>query len=64
MTCEYDYGHPVLIKLKHYEASDYVYAQGAITELTDDSITVRGDGEPVTCAVPGDLELALRLRGR
>ena len=35
-----------------------MYAQGAITEFTGDSIKVRGDGEPVTCAVPGELELS------
>lgn len=58
MRCEYDDGHPVLVKLKHYEASDYLYSQGAITELTDDSITVQGDGEPVTCALTDDSDLS------
>jgi hypothetical protein len=58
MMCEYDGGHPVLLKLKHYEASDYLYAHGAITELTDDSITIQGDGAPVTCGLPEELDLS------
>jgi len=58
MTCKYGDGHPVLIKLCHYEASDYLYAQGAITDLTDESITVQGDGEPVTCALTDDSDLS------
>jgi hypothetical protein len=58
MMCEYDEGHPVLLKLKHDEASDYLYAQGSITELTDDSITIQGDGEPVSCAIPEELDLS------
>jgi hypothetical protein len=58
MMCEYDNGHPVLLKLKHYDGSGYLYAQGAITKLTDDSITIQGDGEPVSCAIPEELDLS------
>ena len=58
MTCRYDDGHPVLLKLQHYDASDYLYAQGAITDLTAESITVHGDGEPVTCALTDDFDLS------
>lgn len=58
MTCEYGDGHPVLLKLRHYEASDYLYAQGAITDLTDESITVRGDGDPVTCALSDEVDVS------
>jgi hypothetical protein len=58
MTCSYDDGHPVLLKLQHYEASDYLYAQGAITDLTDESVTVQGDGDPVTCALTDDSDLS------
>jgi hypothetical protein len=56
MACKYGDGHPVLIKLKHYEASDYLYAQGAIMDLTDEAITVQGDGDPVTCALTDDVD--------
>lgn len=56
MACKYGDGHPVLIKLKHYEASDYLYAQGAITDLTDEAITVQRDGDPVTCALTDDVD--------
>jgi hypothetical protein len=56
MACKYGDGHPVLIKLKHYEASDYLYAQGAITDVTDEAITVQGDGDPVTCALTDEVD--------
>jgi hypothetical protein len=58
MMCEYDDGYPVLLKLKHHEVSDYLYAQGAITELADESITIQGDGAPVSCAIPEELDLS------
>lgn len=58
MTCDYGEGHPVLTKLQHYDASDYLYAQGAITDLGDESVTVQGDGEPVTCALTDDSDLS------
>ena len=48
----------MLLKLQHYDASDYLYAQGAITDLTAESITVHGDGEPVTCALTDDFDLS------
>jgi hypothetical protein len=56
MACKYGDGHPVLIELQHYEASDYLYAQGAITDLTDEAITIQGDGDPVTCALSDDVD--------
>lgn len=37
---------------------EYVYLTGGITALTDGSITVKGDGEPVTCAVREDADLS------
>ena len=58
MTCEYGDGHPVLLKLQHYSESDHLYATGAITALTDDSIMIQGDGDPVTCAIPDELDLS------
>lgn len=58
MTCDYGEGHPVLLKLQHYEASDYLYAQGAITELTGEAITIQGDGDPVTCALTHEPDLS------
>jgi hypothetical protein len=57
MACEYEDGHPVLIKLRHYEEVEHLYAQGTIAELTDDSITVQGDGGPVTCALTNESDL-------
>ena len=36
----------------------YVYATGGITALGDGSITVQGDGDPVTCAVRPDADLS------
>lgn len=57
MTCSYDDGHPELLKLQHYEASDHMYASGTITDVGD-SITIQGDGEPVTCAVTDGMDLS------
>ena len=56
MACKYGDGHPVLIKLRHYEASDYLYAQGGVTDLTEEAITVQGDGDPVTCALTDNVD--------
>ena len=39
-------------------AITYVYATGSITALGAGSITVQGDGEPVTCAVREDADLS------
>jgi hypothetical protein len=36
----------------------YVYVTGSITALGDGGITVQGDGEPVTCAVPDGADLS------
>jgi len=58
MTCDYGDGHPVLLELQHYVEPEHLYATGAITDLTDDSITIQGDGEPVTCAIPDDFDLS------
>ena len=58
MACKYGDGHPVLIKLQHYDASDYLYAHGAITDLTDEAITIQGDGDPVTCALTDDVDVS------
>jgi hypothetical protein len=58
MTCKYDGGHPVLLSLQKKESGgEYLYALGHITDLSD-SITVQGDGEPVTCAVPDGFDLS------
>jgi hypothetical protein len=43
----------VLSKLQHYEAS-----QGVITDLTDEAITIQGDGDPVTCALTDDVDVS------
>jgi hypothetical protein len=51
MACNYGDGHPVLSKLQHYETS-----RGAITGLTDEAITIQGDGDPVTCALTDDVD--------
>ena len=37
---------------------DYLYDTGSITALGDGKITVQGDGEPVTCAVPDGANLS------
>jgi hypothetical protein len=58
MTCKYGDGHPVLLTLKKHEESEYLTATGSIMELTDDSITVQGDGDPVECAIPEELDLS------
>jgi len=58
MTCQYGDGHPVLLALDHHAQPEHVVAAGAITELTDTSITVQGDGEPVVCAVPEEMDLS------
>jgi hypothetical protein len=58
MTCNYGDGHPVLTDLQHYDVTDQLYARGTITELTDGSITVQGDGDPVTCAIPDEMDLS------
>ena len=39
-------------------ASAYVTLTGSITALGDGKITVQGDGEPVTCAVPDGADLS------
>ena len=36
----------MLLTLQHYEASDHLYAPGAIIDLTDAAITIQGDGDP------------------
>ena len=46
MSCNYDEGNPMLLTLQHYEASDHLYAPGAIIDLTDAAITIQGDGDP------------------
>ena len=59
MTCKYDEGKPVLIALQKKESGgEYLYAIGDITDLPDGSITVQGDGNPVTCAVPDGFDLS------
>ncbi|MGZ6727872.1 MAG: hypothetical protein ACXVFC_01000 [Gaiellaceae bacterium] len=59
MTCKYNSGHPVLVSLEKKDAgSEYLYAIGDITDLSDGSITVQGDGDPVTCAVPDGFDLS------
>jgi hypothetical protein len=59
MTCNYNGGHPVLLSLEKKDAGgEYLYAIGDITDLADGSITVQGDGDPVTCAVPDGLDLS------
>ena len=47
------------IKKKPTEAppAEYLYVAGTITALDDESVTVQGDGEPVTCAVPDGFDL-------
>jgi Cu/Ag efflux protein CusF len=47
-----------LKKLDVPPAPTYVYATGSITALGDGSMTVQGDGEPVTCAVREDADLS------
>jgi len=59
MTCKYDEGKPVLVALQKKESGgEYLYAIGDITDLPDGSITVQGDGNPVTCAVPDGFDLS------
>jgi hypothetical protein len=58
MGCKYKNGNPVLIGLRKKDSEpEYVYAAGAITVMTDESITVQGDGEPVSCAIPAEFDL-------
>ena len=58
MTCNYGDGHPVLLELDHYVEPEHLYATGAITDLTDDSITIQGDGDPVTCAITDEVDVS------
>jgi hypothetical protein len=61
MGCKYNSGNPVLIGLKKKDAEtpEYIEARGKLTDLGDGSITVTPDGhDPVTCAVPDELDLS------
>ena len=58
MTCDYDDGHPTLRHMQHYSESDHLYAWGTITDLGGDSITIQGDGEPVTCENTDEIDLS------
>jgi hypothetical protein len=42
---------------------DYLYVTGSITALDHGQITVQGDGEPVTCAVPDGADLSAFVVG-
>jgi len=59
MSCKFNGGHPVLLTLKKKDPeSEYLTAGGAIQDFADGGITVKGDGDPVWCAVPDDLDLS------
>ena len=62
MWCQKVDGVWTLKAIKHKPTdpppADYVYVTGAITALGDGKITVQGDGEPATCAVPDGADLS------
>ncbi len=59
MSCKYTSGHPVLLALKKKNAEpEYRMAVGEITDLTDETVTVQGDGDPLECAIPEGLDLS------
>src|SRR5438046_1964778 len=58
MRYKYNDDHPVLIGMKRDEAPEYIEARRKLTAIGSDSITVAPDGhDPVTCAVPDELDL-------
>jgi len=59
MSCKFKGGHPVLLTLKQKNAEpEYKMASGEITDMTDESVTVQGEGDPLECAIPEGLNLS------
>ena len=59
MSCKFKGGHPVLLALKKKNAEpEYRMAVGEITDLTDETVTVQGDGDPLECTIPEGLDLS------
>jgi hypothetical protein len=59
MACKFGDGHRILVALRKQEAgSEYLIAVGHIIDITDDSVTVQGDGDPVECALTDESDLS------
>ena len=58
MACSFGGGHRVLVALRKQDGSEHLVAVGWITDITEDSVTVLGDGDPVTCALAGDVDVS------